>query len=52
MHVCVGGSQEVEGLEGGEGGERRGQRRAAFGADVVPTATKRGRRGGVSEKRR
>ena len=44
-----GGSPEVEGLEGGEGGERRGQRRGAFGADVVPTATKRGtRRGGGS----
>ena len=51
-----GGSPEVEGLEGGEGGERRGQRRAAFGADVVCTATKRGRGGeggvAVSEKRR
>ena len=52
-----GGSPEVEGLEGGEGGERRGQRRAAFGADVVEAATKRGKGGGeegggVSEKRR
>ena len=30
-----GGSLEVEGREGGEEGERRGQRRAAFGAHVV-----------------
>ena len=36
MRVWVGGgSLEAEGLEGGEGGERRGQRRAAFGAHVV-----------------
>ena len=47
-----GGSREAEGLEGGEGGERRGQRRAAFGADVVPTATKRGKGGGVSRPAR
>ena len=40
------GSLEFELLEGGEGGERRGQRRAAFGADVVLAATKRGERWG------
>ena len=40
-----GESPEVEGIEGDEGGERRGQRRAAFGADLVPPATKWGRGG-------